>query len=114
MYFTYLPLLSLNYILSKINRVSNNIFFFTIIINYSETESETEIIPSLFRDGNRDRIISVSNQRRKFRSLFPSLNRDGIISVSNLGRKSFRLYLETEIETELSVSNQRRIFSVSD
>ena len=70
---------------------------------------ETEIIPSLFRNGNRDRIISVSNQRRKksvfdlrrkVRSLFPSLNRDGMISVPNLRRKLFRLYLETEIETE--------------
>ena len=48
---------------------------------------ETEIIPSLFRDGIETEI--------------PSQNRDGIISVSNLRRKSFRLYLETEIETEL-------------
>ena len=31
-YFTYLPLLSLNYILSKINRVSNNILFFTTLL----------------------------------------------------------------------------------
>ena len=51
---------------------------------------ETEIIPSLFRDGNRDRIIFVSNQRPKN----PSLIRDGIFGLY------FRLYLETEIETE--------------
>ena len=57
---------------------------------------ETEIIPSLFRDGNRDRIISVSNQRR------------------NLRRKSFSLYLETETPSLFRDGNRDRIFSVSN
>ena len=45
------------------------------------------MIPSLFRDGNRDRIISVSNQRD---GKNPSLIRDELFGLY------FRLYIETK------------------
>ena len=55
-----------------------------------------ETILSLFRDVNRDRIISVPNQRR------------------NLRRKLFSLYLETVIPSLFRDGNGDRIFSVSN